>query len=204
MDASPTEMGGFKDVTLTLEGENIYRDLQYESGGHRVQRVPETESQGRIHTSACTVAILPEVEGVEEIEINPADLRIDVYRVSGAGGQHVNKTDSAVRLTHLPTGIVVQCQNERSQHSNRATALKMLKAKLLREEEKKRNAELAKLYGEKGEIAFGHQIRSYTLQPFTLVKDHRTDVERGNANGVLDGDLLPFIEAYLRTRRQGT
>ena len=163
---------------------------------HRVQRVPVTEAQGRIHTSACTVAVLPEMEDVD-VEILEKDLRVDTYRSGGAGGQHVNRTDSAVRLTHLPTGIVVQCQNERSQYKNKAFAMKVLKARLFDYEQKKRDLAKDELEKAKKEIAWGNQIRSYVLQPYRMVKDLRTDHETGNADAVLDGDLNPFIKAYL-------
>jgi len=162
--------------------------------------VPETEAQGRIHTSTCTVAVFPEPEDVGEIEINKADLKVDTYRASGAGGQHVNKTDSAVRITHRPTGIVVQCQNERSQSSNRDTAMKMLRAKLIEQEERRRQEEIAKEKGEAQDVGWGSQIRSYVLHPYTMVKDHRTNVEVGNAQGVLDGDLDEFVRAELLRR----
>ncbi len=191
------EHGGFKEVIARVEGDNVYGRLKFESGAHRVQRVPETESQGRVHTSACTVAVLAEPDEQAAIDINPADLRVDTYRASGAGGQHVNKTDSAVRLTHLPTGIVVQCQNERSQTQNKATAMRMLRARLLEEEERRQAEELAAERGEQKAVEWGSQIRSYTLHPSTRVKDHRTGYEVGDANRVLDGDLDPFVREYL-------
>ena len=164
---------------------------------HRVQRVPATESQGRIHTSAAGVFVMPEAEDID-VQIDPNDLRVDVFRSSGPGGQSVNTTDSAVRITHLPTGIVVSCQNERSQHKNRSTAMKVLKTRLYDLELKKREEINAKREGEKKDIAWGSQIRSYVLHPYRMVKDHRTGVEVGDADRVLDGDLAPFIEGYLR------
>jgi peptide chain release factor 2 len=166
---------------------------------HRVQRVPETEAQGRIHTSAATVAVLPEPEDVE-IEINDNDIRIDTYRSSGAGGQHVNKTDSAVRLTHIPTGIAVACQNQRSQHQNRDEAWKVLRARLYELELQKREAAAAEVEANKADIGWGHQIRSYVLQPYQMVKDLRTGVETSDTDGVLDGDLDPFMAASLAQR----
>jgi peptide chain release factor 1 len=193
---SEGDAGGFKEIIASVQGDGVFGRLKFESGVHRVQRVPATEAGGRIHTSAATVAVLPEPEDVE-IEVNDADIRIDTYRSSGAGGQHVNKTDSAVRITHKPTGIVVQCQNERSQSSNRATAMAMLRAKLIEAEERRRKEEIAKERGEAQDVNFGSQIRSYVLHPYTMVKDHRTDFEVGNANGVLDGDLDGFVHAYL-------
>ncbi|HZK74397.1 MAG TPA: peptide chain release factor-like protein, partial [Clostridia bacterium] len=177
----------------------VFGRLKFESGVHRVQRVPDTEAQGRIHTSAATVAVLPEVEDVE-IEINDADLRIDTYRSSGAGGQHVNKTDSAVRITHLPTGIVVTCQNERSQMKNREMAMKVLKARLFQRQQQEAAAQLDQIRGQVMPAEFGSQIRNYVLQPYTLVKDVRTGLEIGNAQVVLDGEIDPFIEAWLRWR----
>lgn len=197
------EEAGIRSATYSIHGPYAYGFLKAEVGVHRLVRISPFDAKGRRHTSFAAVDVTPELpDSSKEFALQPSELRIDTYRAGGAGGQHVNKTDSAVRITHEPTGIVVQCQNERSQHSNKATALKMLRARLILEEEKKRDAELAKLYGEKGEIAFGAQIRSYTLQPFTLVKDHRTHHENGNANAVLDGELMPFIEAYLRQRRK--
>ena len=194
---SASELGGYKEVVIRIEGDNVYGALKFESGGHRVQRVPATETQGRIHTSACTVAVLAEPDETVAIQINPADLRIDTYRASGAGGQHINKTDSAVRITHMPTNIVVQCQNDRSQHKNRAEAMAMLKSRLYESELRKRQAEQQKLEDSKTDIGWGHQIRSYVLDQ-SRIKDLRTNYEVGNTQGVLDGDLDPFIEASLK------
>ena len=197
MDANPTEIGGFKEVTFMVTGSGAYSYLKYESGTHRVQRVPVTESGGRIHTSAATVAVLPEAEDVD-VAINPADLRIDTYCASGAGGQYVNRTETAIRITHLPTGIVVQCQNERSQLQNREQCLKMLRAKLFELEMEKKEAELAKLEGDQQKIEWGS--RSYVFQPYTMVKDHRTNVETGNVQAVMDGDIDMFIRAFLAAK----
>ena len=199
MDMSASERGGFKEIVVGIEGDGVFRELQFESGGHRVQRVPETETQGRVHTSAATVAVMAEPEDVE-VELKKEDYRVDKFGASGPGGQHVNKTESAVRMTHIPTGVVVRCQNERSQHKNRATALKLLKAKLASLREAERDKEMAKLYGDKGEIAWGNQIRSYVMHPYQMVKDHRTNHEKGNIQAVLDGDLDEFMAAYLRQR----
>ena len=197
-----TELGGIKEVVAHIKGDGVFARLKYESGVHRVQRVPETESGGRIHTSAATVAVLPEAEDVD-IEINSNDLRIDTMRSSGAGGQHVNTTDSAVRITHIDTGIVVACQAERSQLQNKTRALELLKTKLLL---KKREDELKKLNeirGDQHEAGWGRQIRSYVLQPYQQVKDTRNSVEVGNVQNVLDGDISIFIKEYLKWRRQG-
>ena len=192
-----SDLGGYKEVICRVIGEGAYSRLKFESGGHRVQRVPATEAQGRIHTSACTVAVLPELDEVQQVEINPADLRIDVYRASGAGGQHVQKTESAVRITHIPTGIVTVCQDDRSQHNNREQAMRQLKAKLYEAELRKRMAAQEKLEESKSDIGWGHQIRSYVLDQ-SRVKDLRTNVETGNTGAVLDGDLDQFIEASLK------
>jgi len=203
VDRVDGEEAGVRSVTYLIKGPYAYGHLRAEAGVHRLVRISPFDAKSRRQTSFAAVDAIPEMpETDKDIEINTNDIQVDTFRAGGAGGQHVNKTDSAVRITHIPSGIVVKCQNERSQHSNRATAMKMLRSKLIREEEKKREAEFEKLYGEKGEIAFGSQIRSYTLQPFTLVKDHRTGVEVGNANAVLDGKLMPFIEAYLKLRRR--
>lgn len=196
ISSNPTELGGYKEISFSVEGEGVYAKLKYESGVHRVQRVPETEAQGRIQTSTITVAVLPEVEEVD-VEINPADLEFQTYRSSGAGGQHINKTSSAIRITHYPTGIVVQCQNERSQLSNKETAMKMLKAKLLELKIEEQMQKLAEIRGVQQEIGWGSQIRSYVFMPYTLVKDNRTGEETGNVQSVMDGNIDNFINAYL-------
>ena len=197
LSASDTGVGGYKEVSFMIKGKGAYSRLKYESGVHRVQRIPSTESGGRIHTSTATVAVLPEVEDVE-VEINPNDLRIDVFRASGNGGQCVNTTDSAVRITHIPTNIVVACQSERSQIQNRETAMKMLKSKLFDLKEKEQKETINDLKGEQKDIAWGSQIRSYVFCPYTLVKDHRTNYEVGNVQTVMDGNLDGFIESYLK------
>ena len=192
------EHGGYKEIIARIIGAGAYSRLKFESGAHRVQRVPETESQGRVHTSAATVAIMPEPDEIEQIEINTADLRVDTFRASGAGGQHVNKTDSAIRLTHNPTGIVVQCQSDRSQHKNRDQAWKQLKAKLYELEMQKRSESAQALEDTKSDIGWGSQIRSYVLDQ-SRIKDLRTNVETGNTQAVLDGGLDQFIEASLKS-----
>ncbi len=198
LEASPGEEAGIKSATFRAEGENAYGLYSAEKGVHRLVRLSPFDSANRRQTSFAGVEVAPVVEETGEIEIDDDDLQIDTYRASGAGGQHVNKTDSAVRITHKPTGIVVQCQNERSQSSNRATAMAMLRAKLIELEERKRKEEIARERGEAQDVNFGSQIRSYVLHPYTMVKDHRTDFEVGNANGVLDGDLDGFVQAYLQ------
>src|SRR6516165_8164872 len=196
ISASEGSVGGFKEVIAEIRGRGAFAKLKYESGVHRVQRVPLTEASGRIHTSTATVAVLPEAEDVD-VELADADLRIDTMRAGGAGGQHVNKTESAVRITHLPSGIVVACQNERSQHKNRSTAMKMLRAKLYELEVNKRNAAARVLEESKSDVSWGNQIRSYVLDQ-SRIKDLRTGVEVGNTGAVLDGDLDPFLEASLK------
>jgi len=197
LEASPGEEAGIKSATFRAEGENAYGLYGAEKGVHRLVRLSPFDSAHRRQTSFAGVEVAPVVEEAGEIDIEDDDLQIDTYRASGAGGQHVNKTDSAVRITHKPTGIVVQCQNERSQSSNRATAMAMLRAKLVEREERERREEIARERGEAQDVNFGSQIRSYVLHPYTMVKDHRTDFEAGNANGVLDGDLDGFVHAYL-------
>lgn len=189
---------GIKSATILIDCEYAYGQLQAESGVHRLIRISPFNSAGKRQTSFVAVDVLPEIGDEDAIEISDKDLRLDFYRAGGAGGQHVNTTDSAVRITHIPTGIVVQCQNERSQHKNRAQAMKMLQARLALQKEMERDAELAKQYGAKGEIAFGSQIRTYTLQPYTLVKDHRTNIENGNVSAVLDGDIKRFVDGFLK------
>ncbi len=197
VDFQPGEEAGVKSVTFTVEGEYAYGYLKAESGVHRLVRISPFDASSRRHTSFASVFVYPEVEEDIDVDINEADLRVDTFRASGAGGQHVNKTDSAIRITHLPTGIVVQCQNQRSQHKNRATAMKILRSRLyelkLKEQEKKMEA----LHKDKREIAWGSQIRSYVLHPYRLAKDHRTGIEVGNVDRVLEGDLDGFIEGYL-------
>jgi peptide chain release factor 2 len=200
LDITPGEEAGIRSITLRVSGLFSYGKLSCETGVHRLVRISPFDSQNRRHTSFAAVDCVPEFDEDIDIEINEDDLRFDFYRSSGAGGQHVNKVSSAVRITHEPTGIVVQCQNERSQHKNRAAALKVLKARLYMLEQQKRDAELAKLYGDKGQIAWGNQIRSYVLQPYQMVKDHRTDFQTANVTAVLDGQLNGFIESYLRYR----
>jgi peptide chain release factor 2 len=196
LEASPGEEAGIKSATFRVEGENAYGLYSAEKGVHRLVRLSPFDSANRRQTSFAGVEVAPVVEQAE-VEIDDDDLQIDTYRASGAGGQHVNKTDSAVRITHRPSGIVVQCQNERSQSSNRATAMAMLRAKLIEAEERRRKEEIARERGEAQDVNFGSQIRSYVLHPYTMVKDHRTDFEVGNAAGVLDGDLDGFVHAYL-------
>ncbi len=200
LDITPGEEVGIRSITLRVSGAFAFGKLSCETGVHRLVRISPFDSQSRRHTSFAAVDCVPEFEEDIDIEINEEDLRIDFYRASGAGGQHVNKTSSAVRITHEPTGIVVQCQNERSQHKNKAQAMKVLKARLYMLEQQKRDDEIAKLYGNKGEIAWGSQIRSYVLQPYQMVKDHRTNFQTGNVDAVLDGELNGFVESYLRHR----
>jgi peptide chain release factor 2 len=197
LEASPGEEAGIKSATFRVKGDNAYGLFASEKGVHRLVRLSPFDSANRRHTSFAGVEVSPVVDAVDEVEIDDDDLQIDTYRASGAGGQHVNKTDSAVRITHRPTGIVVQCQNERSQSSNKAEAMAMLRSKLLELEERKRREELARERGEAQDVNFGSQIRSYVLHPYTMVKDQRTDHEMGDANRVLDGDLDGFARAYL-------
>jgi peptide chain release factor 2 len=204
LDITPGEEAGIRSITLRVSGPFAFGKLSCETGVHRLVRISPFDANKRRHTSFAAVDVMPEFDEDIDIEIKDDDLRIDFYRASGAGGQHVNKTSSAVRITHEPTGIVVQCQNERSQHNNRAQAMKMLKAKLYMLEQQKRDDQIAKLYGSKGEIAWGSQIRSYVLQPYQMVKDHRTDLQVGNVEAVLDGALDEFIESYLRYRAKSS
>jgi peptide chain release factor 2 len=197
LDYQPGEEAGVKNVTFTVEGDYAYGYLKAEAGIHRLVRISPFDANSRRHTSFASVFVYPEVDDDIKVEINEADLRVDTYRSSGAGGQHVNKTDSAVRLTHLPTGIVVACQNERSQHKNRAMAMKILKSRLYELEIEKQKEKMETYHKTKKDIGFGSQIRSYVLAPYRMVKDHRTNVEIGNADAVLDGGIDPFIEAYL-------
>lgn len=193
----PGEGAGIKSAVVYIQGDNAFGFLRSERGIHRLVRISPFDSNARRHTSFASVSAMPDIEQDVEVTIREEDLRIDTYRSSGAGGQHVNKTDSAVRLTHLPTGLVVACQNERSQHKNKATAMKLLKAKLYELEMEKKQQEMDKIAGERKKIDFGSQIRSYVLQPYQLVKDLRTEVETGNPQAVLDGEIDMFIEAYL-------
>ena len=197
MDKQDGEVAGIKNAILEIKGENAYGWLKSEAGVHRLVRISPFDSNARRHTSFCSVSITPVVDENIDIKVEDKDLRVDTYRSAGAGGQHVNKTDSAVRLTHLPTGIVAACQNQRSQHQNRAAAMKMLKAKLYEREVQAKQALKDKEESEKTDIGFGHQIRSYVLHPYQLVKDLRTELETSDTQGVLDGDLNPFLEASL-------
>jgi len=202
-DLQPGEGAGIKNATFEVDGEYAYGYLKAEVGIHRLVRISPYDANARRHTSFASVFVFPAIDDKIEVIINPADLKIDTFRASGAGGQHVNKTDSAVRFTHIPTGIVVACQNERSQHKNRAMAMKILRARLFELEERKKREELEKFSKDKKDIAWGSQIRSYVLQPYQMVKDHRTGVEIGNTAAVLDGAIDPFIEAYLMGVRKG-
>jgi peptide chain release factor 2 len=199
-EASPGEEAGIKSASFIARGENTYGLFSAEKGVHRLVRISPFDAQSRRHTAFAGVEVAPLVEDAVQVEIDPDDLQIDTYRASGAGGQHVNKTDSAVRITHRPTGIVVQCQNERSQSANKDTAMRMLRGKLVELEERRRQEAIAKEKGEAQDVAWGSQIRSYVLHPYTMVKDHRTNVEAGNAQGVLDGDLDEFVRAELLRR----
>jgi peptide chain release factor 2 len=198
LDLQPGEEAGIKDVTLEIGGQYAYGYLKAEKGVHRLVRISPFDAQSRRHTSFASVFVYPVVDDTIEIAIDEKDLRVDVYRASGAGGQHVNKTSSAVRITHEPTGIVVSCQNERSQFQNKATAMKMLRAALYQRELELREAERQKLEATKTDIAWGNQIRSYVFQPYTQVTDHRTELKIGDVQRVMDGDLDPLIEAYLK------
>lgn len=198
LDYLEGEEAGIKSVTFLVSGENAYGYLKSEIGVHRLVRISPFDAGGRRHTSFASVEVLPEITDDIDIEINPEDLRIDTYRASGAGGQHINKTDSAVRITHIPTNTVVSCQTERSQIQNKETAMKMLKSKLLDLKEKEHKEEISELKGEQRDIAWGSQIRSYVFCPYTLVKDHRTNYEIGNVSAVMDGEINGFLESYLK------
>ena len=198
LDFLPGEEAGTKNITILIKGEYAYGYLKAESGVHRLVRISPFDSNKRRHTSFASVDVIPEISEAIKIDIKPDDLRIDTYRSSGAGGQHVNVTDSAVRITHLPTRLVVQCQNERSQYKNKATAMKILRARLYEREKKEQRKRLEAGYAQKQEIAWGSQIRSYVVHPYTMVKDHRTNFEKGNVNAVMDGEIDEFIEAYLK------
>jgi peptide chain release factor 2 len=203
LEQQPGEGAGIKSATFTVEGAYAFGYIKAESGIHRLVRISPFDANARRQTSFASVLVLPDIEEEIQIEVRDEDLRVDTYRSSGAGGQHVNKTDSAVRLTHLPTGIVVACQNERSQHKNRSMAMKILKARLYELECRKQDEKMAALAKGKKDIGFGHQIRSYVLAPYRMVKDHRTGAEVGNADAVLDGEIDTFIDAYLRQQAAG-
>jgi len=204
LDLMPGDEAGTKGATFIAEGPYAYGYLKSEAGVHRLVRISPFDASGRRHTSFASVFVAPEIDDTIEIDINEKDLRVDTYRASGAGGQHVNKTSSAIRITHIPTGIVAQCQNERSQHRNREIAMKILKARLFEREKAKKDAEKELLHDEKKDIAWGSQIRSYVLHPYQLVKDHRSNLEIGNVADVLNGNLDPFIEAYLQDHASGS
>ena len=203
LDYLDGEEAGLKSASVLIEGENAYGYLKGENGVHRLVRISPFDSSGRRHTSFASLEVVPEIDEDTQVEIRPEDVKMDVYRASGAGGQHVNKTSSAVRLTHLPTGIVVACQNERSQHQNREVAMKMLVSKLVKIKEQEHYDRIEDIKGDQREIAWGSQIRSYVFMPYTLVKDHRTGYESGNVNAVMDGDLDGFVNAYLGALSRG-
>lgn len=203
LDSQPGEEAGLKSITFLVSGPYAYGYFKAERGVHRLVRISPFDANKRRHTSFSSLDVIAELSDDIEVEIRDEDLRVDTYRSGGAGGQHINKTDSAVRLTHLPTGLVVAVQNERSQHKNKAKAMSMLKAKLYEYYEDKKRKEMERFYGEKGEIAWGSQIRSYVFQPYTMVKDHRTGEETSNVQAVMDGHIRPFIEAYLKQQARG-
>ena len=204
MDYQPGEEAGIKSATVLFMGEAAFGFLSAEAGVHRLVRISPFDQAARRHTSFASVFVWPELPEDVDVEIDDKDLRVDTFRSSGAGGQHVNVTDSAIRITHIPTGIVVSCQNERSQHKNRASAMKVLRARLYDLKMKEQQAKLDQIGGEKRDIAFGSQIRSYVLQPYQMVKDHRTKLQVGDPQRVLDGDLDPFIKTYLMKKASGT
>ena len=200
LDYLPGDEAGIKSVTLLFKGHNAYGYLKAEKGVHRLVRISPFDSSGRRHTSFVSCEVMPEFDDTIEVDIRTEDLKIDTYRATGAGGQHINTTDSAVRITHIPTGVVVTCQSERSQIKNRAAAMSMLKSKLYQRELEQQQAELDEIRGEQKEIGWGSQIRSYVFHPYSMVKDHRTSTETGNVQAVMDGDLDMFIDAYLRSK----
>ena len=204
LDYLDGEEAGLKSATIRVEGINAYGYLKGETGVHRLVRVSPFDSSGRRHTSFASVEVMPEINDDVEIEISPDDLKVDTYRSSGAGGQHVNKTESAIRITHIPTGIIVACQNERSQHQNREMAMKMLKSKLMEIKEREHLDKIEDIKGDQKDIGWGNQIRSYVFMPYTLAKDHRTGFEMGNINAVMDGDIDGLINAYLKAKCLGT
>ena len=197
MDYQAGDEAGLKSVTIEISGSYAYGYLKAETGVHRLVRISPFDANRRRHTSFASVFVFPEIDNDIDIQINPADLRIDTYRASGAGGQHVNKTDSAIRITHIPTGIVVQCQNERSQHKNKANAMKILASRLYQKELEEQTAKKREFESTKTEIAWGNQIRSYIFHPYNMVKDHRTNMETSNVQQVMDGDIMKFIKEYL-------
>ena len=201
MDHQAAEEAGIRNATILVKGAFAYGRLKAEQGVHRLVRISPFDGQARRQTSFASVEVVPELDDTIEVKISPEDLRVDTFRSSGAGGQHVNKTESAIRITHIPSGIVVSCQQERSQHKNRETAMKALRSKLYQLELAKREAELAKFYSDRGSVSWGNQIRSYVMQPYQMVKDLRTDVETSDVHGVLDGDLNRFIEGYLKQKK---
>ncbi len=198
LDLQDDKEGGIKSATFSIEGENAYGYLKNERGVHRIVRISPFDSSGRRHTAFSSLDVMPEIDDSVQIDINPDDLRVDTYRSSGAGGQHVNKTDSAIRITHLPTNIVVTCQNERSQHQNRDVAMKVLRAKLIELKEREHKEKVDELKGDYSQITWGSQIRSYVFHPYNLVKDHRTNAEMGNVQAVMDGDIDHFINEKLK------
>lgn len=203
LDFLDGEEAGLKSITFLVEGLNAYGYAKCEKGVHRLVRISPFDSAARRHTSFASCEVMPEIDDDIEVDINPEDLRVDTYRSSGAGGQHINKTESAIRITHIPTGVVVTCQNERSQHKNRETAMKMLKSKLIEIAEREQKEKIEDLKGVQMEIGWGSQIRSYVFHPYTMVKDHRTNYEVGNINAVMDGDINGFINAYLIAKSRG-
>ena len=203
LDFLDGEEAGLKSITFLVEGLNAYGYAKCEKGVHRLVRISPFDSAARRHTSFASCEVMPEIDDDIEVDINPENLRVDTYRSSGAGGQHINKTESAIRITHIPTGVVVTCQNERSQHKNRETAMKMLKSKLIEIAEREQKEKIEDLKGVQMEIGWGSQIRSYVFHPYTMVKDHRTNYEVGNINAVMDGDIDGFINAYLIAKSRG-